>query len=305
MIIELVKYGPPLVGLLLALCVSFLRRRSHVSLPTPDRVSTALGIVFVLALMVTFRAWTVWPWWSPFFDEDGALFVRLLAFGAPLILSAVALLSLVPFGRTTTPRGTAELAPRTLLTFAPRGSLIGVVAAIVLVVVVSVSAGLISGPDADGRFVMYNVDASANSGGSTTIYGWWFSIPCLVAIAVLVALALIELLVISRPPLAADRLTDSRIRTTRVRNILTVMTGGLLLHVGEVLLSLFGTSSLRLTFSSEPSGVISLGASFAALGPALLVASYIAITLGFTFWFVVLLSTVSAPFSRLSGSVRR
>ena len=305
MFIELVKYGPPLIGLLLALCVWFIRSRSHVSLPRPARVSTAIGLVVVLALMIPFRAWTVWPWWTPQVDETGLHVLRLLAFGAPLLLSVIAMLFLLPTGQTITPRGSAELAPRTLLTFAPRGVLLSAAAVVVLIVVVSVSAGLASSPDQDGRYLMFTVDASANSGGATNIYGWWFSIPCLIAITALIGLALTELLAISRPPLAVDRLSDSRIRTTRVRNILTVMIGGLLLHLGEVLLDLRGTSGLRLSFSSEPAGVISLGTSFAAIGPALLAASYVAITLGFAAWFAVLLSTVSAPVRRLSESVQR
>ena len=305
MIIELVKYGPALAGLLLALIVWFFGRRAQTSMPTRARVSTALGMLIVLALMIIYWIWSVWPWFYPFGGDDGYLVSQFLGFIAPLCLSVVALLFLLPAGRASASRGSADLAPRTWLTFAPRWLSLVATGVVALVIMVSVSAGLASGPDDDGRYLIFGVEASSSTSGSTTIYGWWFSLPCLVIIAVLLAFALAELAVISRPPLAVDRLGDTQIRTTRARNVLVVVIGGLLLHLGAILQSLYGTSSLRLGFQSEPAGWVSLGTSFAAIGPALLVASYIAITLGFACWFVALLSTVSAPFRRLSGSVRR
>ena len=304
-ITQLVQYGPALVGLLLALIVWFFGRRAQTSLPTRARVSTALGMVIVLALMIVYWVWSVWPWFYPFGSDDGYLASQFLGFTAPLCLSVVALLFLFPAGRASAPRRSADLAPRTWLTFAPRWLSLVATGVVALVVVVSVSAGLASGPDDDGRYLIFGVEASSSTSGSTTIYGWWFSLPCLVIIAVLLAFALAELAVISRPPLAVDRLSDTQIRTTRVRNVLVVVIGGLLLHLGAILQSLYGTSSLRLGFQSEPAGWVSLGTSFAAIGPALLVASYVTVTVGFAFWFAVALSTIHAPFRRLSGSVRQ
>jgi hypothetical protein len=304
-IIKLIQYGPPLAGLVLALGVWFARHRSQVTLARPSRTLTALGMVIVLGVIVTIRAWGVWPWWSPPLGEDGHLVIQMVAFASPLILCVVALLFLIPRGRARSPRGSAELAPRTPLTFAPRSLLLLMGAAIALVLAVSISAGLASTPDLDGRYLVYAVEASSNTSASTTIYGWWFSLPCLALVALIITIALVEIALIARPPLAADRDIDARMRKIRARNVVAVAAGGLLLHLGPVLLSLFGTSILRLGVQTEPVGWIELGTSFAAIGPALAVASYVVVILGFALWFSVLLSTVPAPIRRLSGSVRR
>jgi hypothetical protein len=304
-IIELIQYGPPLAGLALALGVWFVRRRSQVMPSRSSRTLTAIGMVTVLGVIVTIRAWGVWPWWSPPLGEDGHLVIQMLGFASPLILSVVALLLMIPGGRARSPRGSAELAPRTPLTFAPRSLVVLMGAVIALVLAVSISAGLASTPDLDGRYLVYAVEASTNTSASTTIYGWWFSLPCLALIALIIAIALVEIALIARPPLAADRDLDARMRKTRARNVVAVAAGGLLLHLGPVLLSLFGTSMLRLGVQTEPVGWIELGTSFAAIGPALAVASYVTVILGFALWCNVLLSTVPAWSRRPRGSVRR
>ena len=69
-------------------------------------------------------------------------------------------------------------------------------------------------------------------------------------------------------------------------------TGGLLIHLGGVLGSLYGTSILRAGFAAGHVGWVQLGTSFAAIGPALQIASFISVVLGLAQWWFTLLSVV-------------
>lgn len=292
MIIVLYQFGPAVVALLIALGVSFIHRRSHVVLPNTVRRWTSVGMVLTLGLMITFTAWSVFPWWMPPFSEDSFLFLQLAAYIAPLILCVVALIFLIVPMPAPGPNGTAALAPRTLMTFASRRWLGAVAGLTTGVVALSALAGLASSSDESDRHVVYEVQTSSNSSASTTIYGWWFSTPCLIVVAVIVAIALLGLIVISRPALAADSQRDSATRAARVRHILVVSAGGLLLHVSAVLQSLSATSSLRAGMTAGRAGWVELGTSFAAIGPALQAASFIALILGMAMWWSTLLAVL-------------
>jgi hypothetical protein len=304
MLFFLAQYGPFIAGVLIALVIRFVRRRSIVDLPLPARISTAAGMAIVIACMYAFTSRGFFPpGWLPSRSEDAYLILQLLRFVFPLALCAAMLLVfLVPI-RAVGPRGSADLVPRTLWSFAPRPSVAFAAVAAIAVIVATVVAGFASRPDDDGRYVSYGVDASTSS-ASTTIYGWWFSLPCLALVAVIFALAGAGLAAVSRPPFAADRAQDAARRTTRVRGILAVTTGGLVFHLGAILQSLWAASGVRLAFPAEPGGSIELGTSFAAMGPTLLIVSYIATTIGFALWLSVLLSTVPARSWQLAESVR-
>jgi len=304
MFLPLIQYGPSTLGLLLALAAWYAKRRSHVPLPATARISTAAAMVITLACMIAFTAWGVFPTWMPPLGEDGFLVMALARNVVPLLLCAAVLLFLMPRIDAPSPRGSAELAPRTLVSFASRSWLVSAAAVTVGVIIVSILAGLASSPDDSGRYVMYGVEVSNDTSARTTIYGWWFSLPCLVLIVIIVAIALIELAVISSPPLAVDRDDDIARRTARTRTVLAVSTGGLLLHLGTVFQSLQGASSLRLGVQAGPAGWVELGSSFAAIGPVLLVASYISVILGFAMWWSVLLSALRVRTRQRSGSAR-
>ena len=303
MTIPMIQYGPAAAGLLLALGLWFTKWRSQGTASTPARTSTAITMVIALGCMIVFTAWSVFPTWMPPLDEDGTRVLILARYALPLILCISALLVLTLPVRAPRPRGSAELAPRTLMSFAPRSWLVSATATTVGVIIVSILAGLASSPDEFGRYFMYAVEASDNTRASTMIYGWWFSLPCLVLIAIIPAITLIALVVTSRPPLSVDRDGDIAKRTARVRSVMAVGTGGLLLHLGAIFQSLHGASSLRLGFQTEPVGWVELGTSFAAMGPALLILSYISVVLGFAMWWGVLLSALRVRTRQRSESV--
>jgi uncharacterized membrane protein len=304
MLFYLSGYGPIVIGILLGVIVGVARRRSFEELPLPARISTIIGILIALACMVAYKSWGFFPpGWLPSDGEDAYLTLQILRFMLPLAVCVAALVVLLVPVRTPGPRGSADLAPRTLGSFAPRPAVVFASSVVILVIVATVIAGLASSRDDEGRFVSYGVDASTSS-ASTTIYGWWFSVPCLALIALIVAIALIELAAVSRPPLAADRARDLETRTTRARSILAVVTGGLLFHFGDILQSLYAASGVRIEFEAQPGGSVVLGTSFAAIGPTLLAVSYVSVGLGFALWSGVLATTVLARSRRDVESVR-
>ena len=245
-------------------------------------------MIITIGIMVTFTAWSVFPWWLPPFTEDSFLYLHLARYAAPLVLSAVALVFLIVPVPAPGPSGTAALAPRTLMTFTSRAWLGSAAGTMAGAVAIAIFAGLASSPDESGRHVMFVVRASASTSASTTTYGWWFSIPCLIMVAAVAVMVLAGLLVISRPALAADSQRDTAVRAARIRNILSVSTGGLLLHLSAVLQSLANTSSLSLTHA----GWYELGTSFAALGPALGLVSLLSFILGMAMWWSTLLTAL-------------
>lgn len=303
MTLFLYRFGPAIAALLIALVASFIRRKSHLQLPKPVRRWTFIGMVVALGCMITFTAWSVWPWWIPPLGEDEVLFLLLARYLVPLILSIAALIWLIVPAPDPGPSGTAALAPRTLMTFTSRARLGTMLCVLAGVVAITFLAGLASDPDENGRHVIYEVQTSSTNTASTTIYGWWFSTPCLILIAVLVLTALIGTIVISRPALGVDAGIDSAIRAARVRNILMVSTGGLLLHLSAVLQSLSATSSLRTGMAAGPAGLIEFGTSFAAIGPALQVASLISYILGLALWLSTLLSVLPIGMRQTSQPV--
>lgn len=301
----LIQYGPVVAGLLLAVGASFARRRSWVSLPSRVRVVTAVGMALALAMTIIFAVWRASPAWRLDLGADTFEIVHLLTYLVPLALTCIALIFLIAPMPTPGPQGSAELAPRTLLTFASRLWLRTAISVVIAVVAVSILAGLASSPDDAGRYLIYTVKVSANLSSGTMIYGWWYSVPCLIAVAIIIVLTVLALVLVSRPALASNRQRDVSIRTTRVRNVLMVMTGGLLLHLGAILSSLYGASTLHTSFDAGQIGTIQLGTSFAAIGPALQIASVTSTILGMSLWWLTLLSVSHAPLRQLDQSVSR
>lgn len=303
MILLLIQYGPTAAGLLIAVGVSVAMRRSRVILPMGTLVATSVGVLIAIGGMILYTAGRIPPEWILTLGEDKYLIFQLARFLVPLILTVIALVLLILPAPSAGPRGSAALAPRTLTTFAPKrwaGLWVAVASA---VAVFTVLAGLASSPDDAGRYTKFTVEVSPTVSSATSIYGWWFSVPCVITIVILAAVTWVALVVISRPALAADPHTDTLVRTTRVRNVLAVGAGGLFLHLGAILQSLWGTSSLRSQLETGQAGTVGVGTSFAAMGPALQVASIIAMLIGMTLWWLVLLSALPVQVGRNLKSV--
>jgi hypothetical protein len=269
-----------------------------VALPAAARTSTIVGMVIVLGGMIYIRQWIFTTYWFTVFGQDSLLAARQVILISPLIVCIVALLFLIAPVSAPHAGGSAQLAPRTIFSFTSRGWLVTIAVITVVIALISILAGLASRPDEHGRHVIYSLVHSGNYSASATIYGWWFSVPCLVLIAVIIAIAALDLTVISRPPLGVDSDGDIQRRRARARNVLAVTAGALILNLGAIFQSLFGISSLSLGVSLENAGQVVIGTPIAALSPAFVAGSYIADIIGFAIWWGVLLAAAFARAQR-------
>ncbi len=284
--------GPAAVGLVLA--VAFWAPTRHSTSPAPatarvGAVVVSLGLVGValvarllagpLALLLDLPV-ALNLWWSE----------NRFAWPLWIGLVGVALVAL-PVRRRET-GGSADLTPRSLLSFTRARWFLAPAIVLAAVLGLTVAAGAASRPDAEtGRHMLYWVPLGPDGAMGTTIYGWYYSVPCLVLLATLIALVVTGLALIARPSLSSDRARDVADRTARSRDTIAVATGALALHLSAVLDSLAGTASMRGRFDTSE-GSVSTWTTFAALGPTLSVAAFVAATVCFTAWFVVIASAV-------------
>lgn len=212
----------------------------------------------------------------------------------PLVLGIIALIVLAYPLRARPARGTADLARRTPLSFGRRWWFVVPPILLAAIAVVTIAAGTASQPDEHGRYRMYTVSLGPETSMGTNIYGWYYSVPSMLLIAVLIATALANLILNARPPLAPDREADLRLRRLRTRHVIAVTSAALLLHLGIVLESLAGTSMMSATVSYGRGEFAHFWTSFAAMEPALRASSFIAAALGYCLWAAVALSAMPA-----------
>jgi hypothetical protein len=212
-------------------------------------------------------------------------------FTIPLLLGILGLALLAFPAHPRGGRGTAALSPRTPTSFGRRGWFAAPTVLVVLIVAATVIAGTASSPEpTTGRYAMYFIDIG-QYGMGTSIYGWFYSVPCLVLLGVLLAGAYLDLFLISRPALEQDHSRDVHARTVRTRNVLAIATGALLVHLGSILASLAGTASIRGQFSTGD-GTVTSWTTFAALEPVFSGAGLVALALGVGLWAAVPLSAI-------------
>lgn len=290
-----------LAGLFLALVWWLLSGRRK-SLPGgSNRVIPALvGLLLIFGVFVQRLAGApiILPFEVPIGVSDWYTNGR---FTAPLLLGILGLALLAFHAKQRGRRGAATLTPRTPTSFGRWWWFAVPAVMVVFVLLATVIAGIASSPDpATGRYTMYFVEIGGQRGMGATIYGWYYSVPCLILLAILLALAYLDLFLISRPTLGHDHVRDVYARKVRTRNVLAVTTGALLTHFGLILESLAGTSSLRSEFTGA-GGKVNSWTAFAALEPVLSVASFVALGLGVTLWATVLLS--ATPVGRPAKTV--
>lgn len=180
---------------------------------------------------------------------------------------------------------TAQMTRRTILTFVDRRALSATLAALALLLITVIAAGIASSADDDGSYTLYTISNGDIEVG-TTIYGWYFSVPMLVLVAILIIVCAIGLIRIARSPLGqngADVASDAAKRRGRALCLLAAACGGLLLQLGSVWLGLAGTASLR---GGSPIGGswVGIWTTFAAMETPLRVLSWVAVVCGFTVW---------------------
>ncbi|MEP7765164.1 hypothetical protein ABKW33_14520 [Sanguibacter sp. 26GB23] len=239
-------------------------------------VTRVLGVPFLLPVEapVPVRVWYV--------DNRFAVPVLLGILGVALLAIPV---------RARGGRGAAELTRRSLVSFARARWFVAPGTVLALVLLLTILAGAASEPDpTTGRYTAYSVDLGQYSMG-TSIYGWFYSVPAMISVGILLVVAIVGMSLVARPALAEDRELDIRVRTVRTRNIVTAATGALLLHLGQVFSSLAATASIRSTMSTSE-GPVSFWTTFSALQPALVIASLLCAATGVALWASVALSAV-------------
>lgn len=189
-------------------------------------------------------------------------------------------------------RGTADLARRSFVSFVHARWFLAPAVVLSVIVLLTVVAGAASQPDDEtGRSTRYVVELGTDHSMATIIYGWFFSVPALTVVALLLVVTVLGMSLVARPALADDREQDISVRTARTRTMIVASTGTLLLHLGQVLASLAGTASMRGEFATSV-GRVRSWTTFSALEPALLAASLVSAALGIALWGVVALSGV-------------
>lgn len=193
-------------------------------------------------------------------------------FVSPLAAGLLAVVVLSIRGPRRPVESAAGIARRTSLTFVPAGWVVTLIAFAVITIALSVAAGLASSPDSAGRYTWFTVPAGT-AGAGTTIYGWFFSLPALVLLLLLLATAWVALALIAHPRLGGAREYEIAVRRTRCRNTAAIATAAVAFHLGAILASLAGTSRLAVTVPSQSAGDVTVQTSFAALTPALYISS--------------------------------
>ncbi|PFG34644.1 hypothetical protein [Sanguibacter antarcticus] len=289
--VYLLVFGSFGAGIVLASVWRLTRGRASALPAGPaSRLTLTAGLIVLLGDLAT-RAMAATPLMP--FDVPSALSWWYLdyRFTVPVVAGvlAVTLLALPVHARRG--RCTAELTRRSLVSFARPWWFVPLGALLALVVLVTIVAGAASQPDSStGRYMSYEVDVGGYTMG-TNIYGWFYSVPAIVSVGVLLVVATVGMSFVARPALAEDRQADIRVRTARTRNIVAATTGVLLLLLGDICGSLAGTASLRSTFATSE-GPVSFWTTFSALGPALIAASTLCTALGVALWAAVTLSGV-------------
>lgn len=287
-------WSPVLAGLVVALVWWLLQGRRP---GLPDGTNRAIAVVAGLVPLLGLAAQQLvgMPLFLPF-DVPAAVMAWYMdyRFTLPLLLGILGLALLAFPVHPRAGRGTAELSPRTPTSFGRRWWFVVPLVLVAFIVLITVIAGTASSPEpTTGRYAAYYVDIGGQGSMGGSIYGWFYSVPCLVLLAILLAVALLDVVLISRPALDADHDRDVHVRTARTRNVLTVLCGALLVHLGLILESLAGTASMRGQFTAA-GGTVTSWTTFAALEPVFFGASVVALALGVALWATVVLSAVPA-----------
>ncbi|WP_163630730.1 hypothetical protein [Microbacterium sp. B35-04] len=285
----------PLVGVVLAVAWWLIRRRSLRPLGGAVAVFTVIAGTVGVLVEVSVRVLMAGPILAPFAPSaDFAVWYLDYRFTIPVAVGIVGVALLAFPIRSRQGAGVAELAPRGPLRFTRPRWFISPAIVLALVLLITILSGTASQPNPDtGRYDMYLVDLGTGTTMGTYIYGWYYSLPALITILALVVAAVASLALIARPPLAADRDNDARIRRIRSLNVIVVVTASLVLHLGLIVESLARTASLAATVSSDV-GQVTLTTPIVAMIPVFIVASYIAVVAGAGLFASVALTGVGA-----------
>lgn len=291
MVLYLLVFRSLLAGIVLAVVWWLIRgRRDAVPMGPAGGFALAAGLLALVSEIVLRLVGDsiLLPFQLPGFLFDWYMNYR---YGVPLVIGIVGLILLSLPLQPRGGRGEADLTRRSPVSFARAWWFIAPGVLLALLLLVTVLAGAASQPDSTGRYVNYSVDLGGGRSVGATIYGWFYSIPSMILTLILLLVTFVSLSLIARPALAENRPRDIHVRTVRTRNVIAAATGALLLHLAIILGSLGATASVRGGFDTSE-GTMWFWPSFAALEPALRIASGLCSVFGVALWTSVVLSGV-------------
>lgn len=291
-------WGPFTLAAVLGIVLHLSRRGSRVPQPGALRLISALA--GGVPAMIIGLAPAVMFFWMP--GQGGALEVQALL---PLLLgiASVALLT-IPLPRQRA-LSTADLSRRGVSSFVRRVWPLTMSILTLTIVAIAVAAGFASSRDALGRFTEYSVSiGTSGTQVRTGIYGWYYSVPSLIAIVALVVITVTAWSLIARPAWAEDTDHDAALRRLRSSLVGRAVLGALLIHLAVVLRSLGSAASLRGDVVSSELGTVSMGTPFAAIAPVLGWLGQAALIAGLALWILVALNALPSRARKPAELVR-
>jgi hypothetical protein len=169
---------------------------------------------------------------------DGPLGRTSFLMITPLLVTIVTVLALafVPKYAETTSRRSADVVPRSLLTFSSRAALMTLLVMAVLLAAVTIVFGFLAWPDGKSLFYFYG-DSYAGGGGEFP--GFVFGVPVLVSLVLLAAAVWLSLSRIARAPRPTDgglREADAAVRTVTTATVTAMASFAIALSLGIVVL---------------------------------------------------------------------
>ena len=272
--------------LLIATAIRFLLLRNTVPLGHRVAILTAIAglIPTICAVLPMLGSWI------PLIPLNLDLAFRAVA---PLVAGIVAMSLLTVPPRRVHTGGVAALRRRRMRQFMPTRWAGCLLALALVTLALTIAAGVASTRDEHGRYTLYRASMGTTT-FTTQIYGWYYSVPSLIMLAVLLVMLFAALFVITSRAWNDDIETDAAMRRLRATNVLRIGCGAILLHLFVILQSIAGASGMRAAAMTTELGTVVTGTPFAALQPWLFWTSMAAFVAGLTLHLLTALTAIPA-----------
>jgi hypothetical protein len=170
---------------------------------------------------------------------DGPLGRTSFLMITPLLVTIITVLVLtfVPKYAETTSRRSAEVVPRSPLTFSSRAALTTLLVMAILLAAATIVFGFLAWPHGESLFYFYGDNHAGGGGGEFPGFG--FGVPVLVSLALLAAAVWLSLSRIARAPRPTDeglREADAAVRTVTTATVTAMASFAVALSLGIVVL---------------------------------------------------------------------
>ncbi len=283
----LIVFWPHMGGLALGLILAFIAR--HRLLGPHDRTTRVLtiigaGVALVAAIAPSVLGVIYLKTQLSIPEFIWAGYDTPSHYARPLVVGLFSIVLLLFVPRAKSFDTGADLTPKSIASFTRPGAFITIGRLPAAAVAVAIAAGRMATTDGDGSSRIYAIE-SGGLGGATEIYGWYYSLPSLITLGMLLLLALIALWRIARPPLGTNPTVDTAIRRYRSGVVSASVIAAILLHLGYVGVFLAGTASLTVGgIVGDGRAWVNIWPTFAALEATLRTTGLILQLAGISVW---------------------